>query len=733
MRRWSGASTKLIVLGAVAFCIYFCEAVVLTQVVQADSINALLEFDYNNLDSETMDKASGQTTQTDSSSWSQKYNLNLEKSFFPNLRLKADGIFERNVMDIDINGDERTSKWRNIRPHVDLTLDNRLYRAGVSYSRREAEQKSSGTEAITNINELYSTILGWRPDGLPNFDLRVDKSNLYDKERQSVDNTTLTSSLNSRYRTDRFDLRYNPVLQEYTNHIDNYELKNTTHNGRIGYTDSFFDRRTTFGATYNITDRHQKIIAHGVGEIFEQIVGISQGLFVQSTSINTVDLAVVNELINGDIAASSGVNLVTTDPVPVPIQLGLNFGSDTVVNSLRVRVDTSYPTAIADFFTWEIYSKTDDISDWQLAQIVPLAPFNAFQNYFEINFANVTTQYIKVVVTPLSSVSSPPGSPSSILVTELQAFIREPVPDQETKTSSTSHQLSMDARTRLTEQYNLFHNVSFFMTKTNPGEGERSTLSNILSANHRFNKTLRGNIRVLREDINDIDASGYAHGYSASLQAEPLKTLNNALVFNGRQERVGDDKSTRNSLLLQNRAKLYKGIDAFINGGVSWQNPASGQDQEILTLNMGTNVVPHRTMTITANYSETSTDSSGNGLPDETKRTNKTDVGLTWRPFQTIYLVASYGRVEQENRNDTLKNYSLNWSPFPYGTLQIRLDYSEELRAHDLSKLTTFRPSIRWQITPRIDLTVSYFKTESDSVIQTIDMESLNANIKIRY
>ncbi len=630
-------------LGAGEFCLYFCEAVLLGQAAVADSISALLEFNYNSMNMETMNKASGQKTQADSSSWGQKYNLNLEKSFFPNLRLTAGGIFEKNEMDTDFDGEERTSTITNTRPYVDLTLNNRLYKAGLSYSKREAEQKRSGTQTTTSISELYSSVLCWRPDGLPTFDLRVDKNNLYDKERQFQDSTTTTASLNSRYRTDKFDIRYSPILQEYTNHIDNYELKTTTHLGRLGYADTFFNRRTHFGATYNITDRQQTIIGHGMGELFEQILGIVEGLFVQDASLNIVTLAPLVTLNDGDIVVSTGVNL-GTDSSADQVQLGLNFGTDTEVNSLRVWVDTSLISDFADFFTWEIYT-SDDNSSWQLEQTVALAPFNAFQNYFEINFSTVTAQYIKVVATPLRTSSVLPDSQdplyANIFVTELQAFTREPLPDKETKKSSTSHMLNLDARTRLMERFNLFHNVSFFMTKTSPGQGERSTLSNVLSASQSFNEKVRGNVRVLREDIQESHSSGYAHGYSASLRADPLKTLNNTLVFSGRQERVGDDDTTRNSLFLQNRARLYKGIDAFIDGGVSWQSNASGQDQETLTLNVGTNVVPHRSMTIALNYTENNSDSSGGGLPDSTKRTNKTNVGLTWRPFQTVYIGAS--------------------------------------------------------------------------------------------
>ena len=740
-KRWRSAG-KIATSAAILLWLgLFASVMPGTGEARADSARALLEYDYNTLTMESLDKSSNRVTQTDATTFGQKYHLDLDKNLFPNLRLSAGGIFEKQDMDTTIDGLEFNSQRTTSQPYADLTLDNQLYRAGLSYNKRETEQKSNGI-GRTNVSELYSTIFGWRPDGLPSVDLRVDKNDLYDKDHLVMDTTTTSTSMICRYNTDKFDFQYRPFLQDTVDRFKNYEIKSTTQNGRLGYSDNFFNHRTTFGATYNIVDQQQEIISHGAGELFQQITQIVAGLFEQSDSLTTVSLLSFSSLIDGLFTATT-VNIGTNAlPVlnPPARNMGLDFGIKTEVNTLRVWIDKDIPSsAVSDWFTWEIYT-SDDNTTWQFDRTVSLAPFNSFQKYFEIIFPSVTARYIKVVVRPLRTTSASPDSTDStrygdIYVTELQAYVRSPLPDGTTKNSTTSHRLNMDARTRLMDTLDLFHDVSFFLSQTNPGLGERTTLSNALSINQRFSPILSGSARVLRDDINELSGAGVGYGYNAALRADPLQTLSNTLLYSGRQEKVGVDDATQDSLFLQNRAALYKGIDAFFDGGLTRNtNNVTGEKRDSVLFNLGTNVVPHRTMTLTGNYSETTSTTTGGPYIEELiRKVKRMDVGFTYRPFQTVYMVASLGRAEQETRNDTLKNYSLNWSPFPYGTLQLQFDYSEDLSSSDQSKITIFRPGIRWAIAPKVALTVSYFNSESDSVYQAVNIKSLYANLKIMY
>ncbi|MCK9294761.1 MAG: hypothetical protein M0P70_06720 [Desulfobulbaceae bacterium] len=701
----------------------------------ADSVNALLEFDYNKFDLDSMDKATGEKSETQSETWGQNYHLNLDKTIYPNLRLNFGGIFQKDETDSTINDEDRETTLTNTRPFADLTLKTPLYTAGAGYSKRDAQTKIDELPWQANINEQYNAILGWRPEGLPSFDMRLEKSDFYDKDRLEQDSTQTTASLICRYANDKLDLQYRPFMVETEDRVNNIDTKTTIHNGRLNYSDFFFNKRSSFSTTYNVSRMEIETIASGTGEVSAPLFPIN-GLSALDDTPTLGVLAVNPGLIDGNLTAGSGINIgLPSGGDNRAKNIGLDFATDTEVNSLRIWVDQELRgnnSAIADFFTWDVYTSSDN-DTWHFERTVAPAPFDSFQNYFEINFPSVTTRYIKVVVKPLSPIIPNPGNITDIFVTEIQPYVTRPVQDVEGTNTTTTHLLNMDLRTRLMQNHELYHEFSYFLISSDPGAGERYTLSNAFSGSRQLSPVFSGNFRVAREDIKETTGDGEANAYSASLRADPLPTLDHTLVFSGRREKIGDDELDTDALFLQNRAELYKGIDAFLHGGLSRKTQNTGEQDDSTIINFGSTVVPHRTLTMTLSYTATTTDQTGGDRAEGTLKDNRMDLGAAFRPFQTVYIFASIGRVEQDNMTDNLTNYALNWSPFPYGTLQLQFSYSEDLRSEDQSKIKTIRPSLRWEIAPRISLDLSYMVTESDSVRETTDLKSMNAIVKMIY
>jgi hypothetical protein len=711
-------------------CWFFIPA---PQPALADSIRALLEFDYNTFDLESMDKATGLKSETQSETWGQNYHLNLDKTIYPNLRFNAGGIFQKDETDSTINDEDRVTTLTNTRPFADLTLKTPVYTAGVGYSKRDAEAQVDDLSRQTNINELYNAILGWRPEGLPSFDMRLEKADFYDQDRELQDTTQTTASLICRYANDKLDLQYRPFFLETEDRVNSIDTKTTIHNGRVNYSESFFNKRSSFSTTYNVSRMEIDTIAYGTGEVNSPLFPFS-GLSDLDDSPTLGALTVNPALIDGDLATSGGVNIGLPPAASdrQPRNVGLGFVSDTEVNNLRIWVDRELPNDIADFFSWDIYTSADN-ENWHRETTVTTAPFDPFQNYFDIDFPSVTTRYIKVVVTPLTVILPNATSFPDIFITEIQPYVTKPVQDAEGKNTTTTHLVNMDMRTRLMQSEELFHEISYFLVKTDPGADERYTLVNAFSGFRQLTPVFSGNFRLSREDITETTDDGEAYGYSASLRADPLPTLDHTLLFSGRRESIGDEETDTDSLFLQNRAELYKGIDAFLQGGLHRKTQETGEQDDSTIVNFGATVVPHHALTMTLSYSGTSTDQSGGDRAEGTLKDNRMDLGAAFRPFQTVYLFASIGRVEQDGKQDTLQNYSLNWSPFPYGTLQLQFAYSEDLRSEDQSKIKTIRPSLRWAIAPRISLDLSYMVTESDSVRETVDLKSFNAIVKMIY
>jgi len=712
-----------------------CFLVPVPQSARADSIRALLEFDYNTFDLESMDKATGEKSETQSETWGQNYNLNMDKTIYPNLRLNFGGIFQKDVTDSTINDVDRETTLTNTRPFADLTLRTPLYTAGVGYSKRDAQSQTDDQPWQTNINEQYNTILGWRPEGLPSFDMRLEKADFYDKDRLEQDSTQTTASLICRYANDKFDLQYRPFMVETEDRINNIDTKTTLHNGRLNYSDSFFNKRSSFSTTYNVSRMEIETIASGTGEVSAPLFPLS-GLSELDDTPTLGALTVNPGLIDGDLAAGSGVNIgLPSGGDNRARNIGLAFATDTEVNSLRIWVNQELRgnnNDIADSFSWDVYTSSDN-DNWTLLTTVHPAPFDAFQNYFEVNFPSVTTRYIKVVVKPLSPIVPNPENIADIFVTEIQPYVTKPVQDVEGTNTTTTQLLNMDLRTRLVQDHELYHEFAYFMVTSDPGSGERYTLSNAFSGSQQFSPIFSGNFRVSREDIKETTGDGEAYGYSASMRADPLPTLEHTLLYSGRRESIGDEELDTDTVFLQNRAELYKGIDTFLHGGFSRKTQGTGEQDDSTIINFGATVIPHQTLTMTLSYSGTTTDQTGGDRAEGTLKDKRMDLGAAFRPFQTVYIFASIGRVEQDDKTDTLTNYALNWSPFPYGTLQMQFSYSEDLRSEDQSKIKTIRPSLRWEIAPRISLDLSYMVTKSDSVRETTDLKSINAIVKMIY
>jgi hypothetical protein len=317
-------------------------------------------------------------------------------------------------------------------------------------------------------------------------------------------------------------------------------------------------------------------------------------------------------------------------------------------------------------------------------------------------------------------------------VTEIQAFLSRPSADVKGKTDRTTHIFSTDSRTRLLDIPTLYYEFSYSLSKASSSP-RNSLLTNGFSLAHQFNEVFSGGARVAREDIDEPSSDGASYIYSASLNAVPFNTLSHTLLFSGRNDVLGDESVDRNSLFLQNRAHIYKGLDTFLHGGITKTTPEIGQDQDTTSWILGVSATPHRILTLTYNMDSRKTDSSGGGIPDETRTDRRRDLSLTYRPFQTVYVTGILSRVIEPDRKETLKNYTLNFSPFPDGALQINVFYSERLNTEDDGKSRSLNPSLRWNITNRAILEFSYQKIKNESDRGSSDLKTFNVNTRLIY
>ena len=694
-------------------------------------VSGLLEFNYSFFSSKTTD-AAGVTTKTESNNYNPRFTFDIDTKIFPNLRLHAGGIAELVKTDVQTSGIDTKTDITRFRPYFDLTLENPLYTAGIGYIRRQERTAVSDSPSVTLVNEEYNAIFGWRPEGLPNIDMRIRRTNSFDEDRQLRDIKEDYINLISKYVYKGLQLNYYGTYIHTMDDLNNFDVKQYIHSGRAAYSDSFLDRRVLLNTTYDVFYSELETVSEGTGFVALQIFPFA-GLSKIDNTLPPLPLALDPNpaLVDSNTTASAGIDLVS-DPPLVKRQIGLDFLNPAEVNQLLVWVDRELSSTIASGFSWDLFISEDNLT-WTHWAGPMTGSFGPFQNRFEINFPNVIPprRYIKVVTTPLAR---SPLVPPNIFVTELQAFLRRPVAEVAGKTRRASHTYNLDGKARILDSPLLFYDLYYFFNRVEPSSQQRYTVSNGFSANHRFSTVFSGSARVAREDGKEGEKKRIAYIYNASIVADPLRTLRSSLVFSGRDEEIDGKPNDTNSVFLYNTAQLYQGIDINLNGGLNFSTRETGEKGRDIIINLGASIVPHRTLTLGLHYSDTMSSRRGGESGDSSTYTRRADLNVNFNPVRTVYLSALLELIaEKGQRTETTQNYSVNWSPFPDGALQFNISYNENLRSEDRSKERFFTPNVRYKITRRSYLDLTYQMIRSESNVQKTESQVVSTSLKIFF
>jgi hypothetical protein len=243
-----------------------------------------------------------------------------------------------------------------------------------------------------------------------------------------------------------------------------------------------------------------------------------------------------------------------------------------------------------------------------------------------------------------------------------------------------------------------------------------------------------GRAKVGIENGKELDEKRLAYIYDAAIMADPLRTLHHSLIFNGREEKIGGRPNDTNSIILYNTAQIYKGVDINLNGGAVFTNQENGENGRDLIINFQTNILPHRTMTLGFNYSNTISRRTGGDQGSSSTYTQTLDFNLSYNPFRTLNLIAFLQYLnEKEEKGRILQNYAINWSPFPDGAFQFHISYNENYRTEDHLVERIFQPTIRYNLSKRSYIDLSYQLIRNSSDIQKINSGLLSTSLKIFF
>jgi len=752
----------LAVLAGTAWTIFFFGYA--PEMALADAIYGRVSLTYAHTSSTETD-STGTTTDSSFRSFFQQYNLTADEYLYPNLKLFASGMFQKVDGTSSTNGQGSWSDTSVIRPYIDLTLRTPVFTAGVNYNSVKTENKAMDTPNTTFTNEAYGGILGWKPEGLPTLDAVLTRSYNYDDTRTVQNTMTDQVSIYSNYDpTKTVRMRYQGSYIDSQDHIKDVDSTTIANDIRIMYDDQYLRDRVTLSAYYDYGHSTTDITTSGQGTVNFQVFAVN-GLSLNSDNLLTGTLLsspfLIDNTLTGPTNATNNIGSATSTASPPDTtarNFGLQFPGATQMNTLDVWVysvtgatlDTAVPAylpaPVAGSFTWAVYTSTDNLN-WQLYQTGVPAVYSINASLpgvgkFEITFPNVTAQYIKVVVSPLSPFAAGgqgrqfPG----IYVTEIQAFIAMSAASVSGTTSSTTQLGSLSTRVAILKTPGLYYNFSYFLNEqSNQFSVTRyTTMSNGLQIQHQFNPVFSGYAGVTQ--VNDTAPTGNTVSlqFNTQITAVPLRTLSHSLGFSTTTRLAPTGRSNSAAFTLTNTAELYQNVTLFFNGGLGTTYGETDQKIDSDNYSLGLNLIPIKTLNITLSSSGQRSDLSGGGVPTTTQSNRTDELDLSFYPFPTLYLFGSWSLRMSTGTGtgqgtDRLSNYGLNWSPFPGGDLVFTFSYYETQRYADNSIDKSVIPTLRWNITKRTYALLTYNSTKSTSIFAESTTRTYTASLNMNF
>lgn len=704
--------------------------VLLPTLAAADGITLNNEFNYTTSDSTTTFKDTNETLSGSSETFKQRYNLDLFQSIYPYLTFKGGALYQGTDSTFLSADTEAVRREKLIRPFADLNLESPLVKAGVGVRKTQIDENATGNPDTTNERDEFNSFLGWRPLDLPEVNLRVGNIHSYNN-LNTLDSVYRQVNFGTKYTAWR-DLRLNYFLNraETRDDIHASDIVEQAQNAMADYSHSFWNNRLAVSTGYRV--RHYATSVTGTASL-ELPVSRSQGFSALDNNPLQNDFSTNNPLIDGDRTVSTGLDIGLGGDEGKLTQMVIDFGFPVSVDTIHLWVDRRLPAGIVNAFSWSIYISPGTLAptEWSLWAVKSPAAFAPLDNRFEFSFPAATTRYIKVVTRPISIAVPNTVEFPNIFVTEMETFSARMGTAGLNQNTSLDQDYNLDLNSRVTDRTSLGYHFFFRTRKDDFLLQKRTEYSNGIFVNHTFNEMFVGNTSLLRTESQNAGKDNLNYTFAASLRANYLETLDQTLTYSSLRETDEEENVERNSLILRTNAKLYKGVDAFLDNGYSINKTVVDQNQESVLVRMGTNIVPNEKLTMNTNY--TLNRIVRTEILDRKKVDSQLDFQVFLTPLSVLSLTARVSLVERDNKSTTYQNFSVNWLPFPEGALQFFVVYTEDLTPEDNKKERTLNPGLLWKISRHVNLTTAYNHTRSETNTTTTEANSLNALLRLIF
>ncbi len=679
--------------------------------------------------------ASGAVVKTDTTNVYPAVTLNFDSLIFPSLRLNTGGVFEVNMFDTKGTGGNTTSTITRNRPFFLLRSTNPIFSPGFGYFRREDRARTAGVSNVKLVNDEYAGYLGWNIAGGPQSEFQFVRDHTFDGDRAFQDTTKGFGSVVSNYTYRNLGAYYLGSYLDTDDRLRNFQTRQISHAGRLSYSDAFINKRLVWNATYNVNYQSLQTLSVGQGGDIAIPVTPFAGMSSVSDTPVTAKLSPNPALIDGNLTAGAGIDL----GLPATLadaqarNIGLDFLNATTVNRFLIWVDRDLPLEISNSFSWEIYSSTDNIV-WTRQVILSSAPFGPFESRFEIIFPPITARYVKVVVRPLAAVVQGSSRFPDILVTEMQAFMRQPAGQMNSRIAQTNHLVNTDARFRILDAPALFYEGFYLYNGPDTFGTATSTLSNGFSVNHAFGRIFSAYARAAREQGTEPDGHRVATITNATLTAEPVSTFRTSLLYTGQDELINGVPRDRRGFYIQNAGQPYHGVDVLFGFGWNFTNRETGEIERDRLINASATIVPRQHVSFTFAYDDMTADRSGTFVGFPQVKTRRLYGAFAVDPVRTLHvLLGEEVIVLTGEQTRTTTDIGVNWSPFPDGTLQFIFASTDALRQLEFGNDRSTLGAVRWNISRRSFVDVSYQRTISEFVFQTTESRIFSVTVRFFF
>lgn len=694
--------------------------------LRADTLRFLADMEYTASDSTSRIKETGETTEIDYSLFSQLYSLDFSKMFTPTIIFNGGGLIDLDQTDTETNGDKTDSTDRSIRPYGELQLFTPMLQAGTGYRRTDLKETETAVATTRRYIDEYTGRLDWKPVELPRVTLNYTRTLTHD-DPLTTDSETDILELRSKYLYQNFIFDYSHSRTDTLQKVVDFETLSTSDNGSVRYLHSYLDGKVSVSAGARF--KRDQVEFKGAGA---RLVDTS---FPGTPFFNLDDPPPATSNMAADFTFGS---LDNVDLLGVPTQLsfGLDFGTDTEVDTIYVNLlpaslennqaSRSDVDSIDHLFSWTVFS-SDDLEIWT-GHAVQLASFNVFENRFELTFAGADARYLKIVTTPLNQ-NLLPGK--DILLSNLEA--KRTLPQDTSEFSTTTWNADQAANWKMTDKTSTGYDLHWRQEESKPFDSKKTWLNSGAYVRHIFDPVFSGNMRVTRSDITENqEPDSTSHTYSASLAGRYLETFNQTLTYSfSHNDDEEEGTSTVNSLLLRSNLDLYTGWSMNIDNGYSWQYPEEGGKTTNTFARLGTIIIPNRWMKLNLDYEVSWTTQTD----EPTNREQTGGLLFSWVPTRSLSLSADLTFTDEEGATAdsfTRQIYGFNWSPFRDGTLQFSLLWGDS-QDTDGEKSNTLTPALKWQMTRNSLLTLEYSVGEFENEREENEFENIILALRVYY